>query len=174
MGNIWSYFILKESRLRETILEKLRRVNRRRENVLVVGRPGAGKSTFVSTSRYCVLGTTVGEVASAGTMVNGSSYTVHLRKYPLITAEMNHDLSLTTPMVFDMPGLPDSDDDTVRAILLGVLEGRVPDGQNITFNNSVQEDVWNEYRPRVENMIDRVVFVHSSRAPVCETLPGLC
>ena len=154
--------------LRNKLKEQIKDDRSRRTNVLLVGRPGAGKSSLVTSLRHCLMGSPVEEVAPAGVMQNNASYTLRLRKYKSISHLMNLDLSENSPDLLDMPGLPDVNNDRIRAILQCVLQGNVPEGKG--FEIVQEEDILNQYQVNPENIIDRVIFVHSCRERIPQNL----
>ena len=133
-------------------------------NVLVIGLPGCGKSTFITNADFAVTNE-YKEVASAGMLESGLSFTVNLRKHIIksSTHQIHHPL-----IILDVPGLVNRDQ---GGLIRCLLEGRIPLG-----NNLIQDGAFYEHLKRVypdvcdENIIDRVLFIHSANAAIPENI----
>ena len=127
-------------------------------NVLVMGPPGCGKSTFITNADFAVTNE-YKEVASAGMLDSGDSFTVNLRKH--IIKRQRHPLN-----ILDVAGLANREQ---RGLIRCLLEGRIPLGNNLIQDGASYENLQRVY-PDVcdENIIDRVLLIHSASEEIPE------
>ena len=152
----------------EDVLEKIKQTGRK-INVLVVGKPGAGKSTFITSLRHSVLSYT----SQHSREFNIQPHTKKLERYSLITEEEDRELSSCSPVFFDMPGLPDENNGSISALLRNVLTGRLPVGyEMLDYRYRVRKEAAERgsFLSIDSNRIDRVVFVHSCTTAVPDEL----
>ena len=144
--------------------------SQRRLNILVVGLPGVGKSTFISSLQSCLTGDHGSEVGISGKLEMGDSFTFRLKRYPfpnakLLKGNFKSWVEVCAPVVFDMPGLPNVDDERLHAILTCILKGHVPVNASVLIdagmNRTEIEERYTENEDSANNRIDRVFFIHS-------------
>ena len=133
-------------------------------NILVMGLPGCGKSTFITNVDFAVTNE-YKEVASAGMFDCGRNVTLKLQKHFIKkqTHQIHHPL-----IIYDVPGLRNHQHD---GLIRCLLEGRIPLGDNPNQDSASYENLLRAY-PKVhaENIIDRVLFIHSAKGDIPEHL----
>ena len=176
----WSSWAEEE---KKKLVDILGRPGTRSNNVLLVGKPGAGKSSFCTSMECALTETPSQEVGSAGQFNSGASFTLHLRRHKLFKDQ--EDLKVCgfvrissiidkMPVFYDMPGMQNKNEEGIAAILRCIILGRVQPNEDIVMSASLTaREVMNKFPQNSESrghMIDRVVFVHSAAEPVPENL----
>ena len=157
MGQAWSKYVVSYWNPSKYERTKVLELMERPVNVLLVGLPGAGKSSLVTALFHSLNGFEAKEVAPAGLDLNGYGHTRYLKSYPCKTNNTPTDkrLDQRVTRIFDMWGLNTME--KVNAELQKILEGGIREG--VVFNNV--QDGTHEYAANDMNKIDRVIFVHS-------------
>ena len=179
MGGTWSSWANEE---KAKLVDILGRSGTRSNNVLLVGKPGAGKSTLCTSMECAMTETPSQEVGSAGQFSTGGSFTFRLRRYKLfknpggltVCGKSISSLSGKMPVFYDMPGMQNVDDERITAIFRSIILGRVQPNEPILVSAGMTaRDVMDQFPENSDSgchMIDRVVFVHSAAEPVPDNL----
>ena len=123
-------------------------------NILVIGLPGSGKSTFISNTEFAITDD-YKEVAAAGVINSGDSFTIHYRKH---TITKHAKLANRPVHLLDFPGLVNKEQD---GLIRCLLEGRIPIGKQVIQDGASYEHLQKAYpNIRDDNVIDRVAFIH--------------
>ena len=175
---------------KKKLVDMLSRSKTRSSNVLLVGKPGAGKSSFCTSMECALTETPSQEVGSAGRFDIGGSVTFRLRRFKLfenpgglaVFGRSISSLRGKMPVFYDMPGMQDFGDKRFAAILQCIILGRIQPNENILMiPEMTPSDIMDQFPENSDSgchKIDRVVFVHSAAeyVPVnlVETVVSIC
>ena len=181
MGASWSDWANEE---KVKLVNILGRSSTRSTNVLLVGKPGAGKSSLCTSMECALTETPSQEVGSAGRFITGGSFTFSLRRFKLfenaeelkVCGKRISDLNGKMSVFYDMPGMQNVDDERITAIFRCIILGRVQPNEPILVSAGMTaRDIMDQFPENSDSgchMIDRVVFVQSAAEPLPDNLIG--
>ncbi|XP_078616935.1 uncharacterized protein LOC144885111 [Branchiostoma floridae x Branchiostoma japonicum] len=161
------------SSLRDEVKERLTDMPEKEFNVLLVGVPGSGKSSFINSMLMAVTGTWK-EVAHYNDSVGGS-VTKCLKRNVMFddnckeVREPHPIPGYKQNVIFwDCGGFPNANEETYSTIVSLALDGRMPTGTKVVncMDQSPQQ-LRRKFPKKVgTNTFDRIVFLHSADSDV--------